>query len=91
MQESEASRASGDLDTAAAGLERGIRIEPRNAQLWHDLAQIRLQQGQASLAEQLATKSLYLAMGNEQLLAKNRALIAEARRRQPAGTTEPDP
>lgn len=33
---------------AAAGIERALRIEPRNPRLWQELARVRLAQGDAS-------------------------------------------
>ncbi len=71
---------AGELDKAAASLERALRIEPRNAGIWHDLGQIRLHQGQYQQAESLATKSNSLSGGNEMLKARNWRLIANARR-----------
>jgi predicted Zn-dependent protease len=71
---------SNQLDKAGAALERALRIEPRNAGIWHDLAQIRLHQGQYSQAESLASKSNNLAGGNRTLQARNWKVIAASRR-----------
>jgi len=65
-------------ERAAALLERALRIEPRSAQLWHRLAQVRLQQGQHQLAANLAQKSNALAGGNIQLREKNNRLLKQA-------------
>ncbi|HRX71344.1 MAG TPA: tetratricopeptide repeat protein [Candidatus Competibacteraceae bacterium] len=70
---------SNQLDKAGAALERALRIEPRNAGIWHDLAQIRLHQGQYQQAETLASKSNNLAGGNRALQARNWKLISVAR------------
>jgi tetratricopeptide (TPR) repeat protein len=70
---------TGELDKAAAALERALRIEPRNASIWHDLGQIRLHQGQYQQAESLATKSNSLAGDNNTLKARNWRLIAVSR------------
>ena len=64
---------------AAATLERAIRIEPRNPWLWHRLAVLRLQEGQHSLAVELAKKSNVLAPSNRRLVAGNWLLIGKAR------------
>jgi predicted Zn-dependent protease len=80
QSEAEASLESGDLDNAAAALERAIRIQPRNPELWHDLAEVRLKQEQPGLAEDLAKKSNLHAKGNVELIRANWAIIAEARR-----------
>lgn len=77
---------SGELDKAAASLERALRIEPRNAGIWHDLAQIRLHQHQYQQAESLATKSNSLAGSNNSLRARNWRLIAVSRRASGNGT-----
>lgn len=70
----------GQLDKAGAALERALRIEPRNAGIWHDLAQIRLHQGQYQQAESLASKSNNLASGNRTLQSRNWKLISVARK-----------
>ncbi|MFO7641657.1 MAG: tetratricopeptide repeat protein [Candidatus Competibacteraceae bacterium] len=71
---------SNQLPEAGAALERALRIEPRNAGIWHDLAQIRLHQGEYQQAESLASKSSNLAGGNRALQARNWRLIAVARK-----------
>lgn len=71
---------SGNLDSAAAALERALRIEPRNARLWQRLADIRLRQKQPDQAESLALKSNTLAVGDNATQAGNWRIIAKARR-----------
>lgn len=71
---------SKQLDKAGAALERALRIEPRNAGIWYDLAQIRLHQGQYQQAESLATKSNNLAGDNRALQARNWKLIGASRK-----------
>ena len=69
----------GQLDKAGAALERALRIEPRNAGIWHDLAQIRLHQGQYQQAESLASKSNNLASGNSTISVEMfRAIVRQA-------------
>ncbi len=80
MRDAESSAASGSYDNAASSLERAIRIQPRSAELWQKLAEVRLQQHQPGLAEDLAKKSNVLAKGNKSLIRKNWSIIAEARR-----------
>ena len=70
---------AGDLEAAAASLERGLRISPRNAVLWQRLASVRLEQGRYRQAEQLAAKSNALAGPEPQLRAHNWEIIAQAR------------
>jgi Tfp pilus assembly protein PilF len=69
---------AGRLGTAAANLERAIRIEPRNPMLWHELARVNLHQGQAAQAAQFAGKSNSFAGDNVQLRAANWRLIGQA-------------
>jgi cytochrome c-type biogenesis protein CcmH/NrfG len=66
-------------EQAAALLERALRIEPRNAHLWHRLAKIRLQQGRYGMAESLAQKSSTLARGDAELKQRNAEIINAAR------------
>jgi len=81
LKQAEAQRAAGDLVSAAATLERGMRIEPRNPFLWNRLARIRLQQGQFGQADSLAAKSNTLAGNLPALMGDNQRIIAEARRK----------
>jgi len=74
-----ADAASGKVDAAAASFERALRIEPRNPALWHELAKLRLQQGQYLQAEGLAAKSNGWAGGNKALRAGNWRIIGQAR------------
>lgn len=65
---------------AASTLERAIRIQPKNPELWNVLAKVRLRQHQPGLAEDLAKKSNVLAKSNTDLIRSNWDLIAQARR-----------
>ena len=82
LDQAEQQANAGELESAAASLERAIRIDPRNAVLWYHLATVRLSQGESSQAEQLAAKSNSLASGNHSQQARNWRLIAQARREQ---------
>lgn len=77
----DAERQAGRLERAAAVLERALRIEPRNAVIWHRLAQIRLEQNEFRQASSLAAKSNALASGDARLRAANWRLIGKARAR----------
>ena len=79
MDSARADTAAGRLTNAAASLERALRIEPRNARLWHELAQVRLRQRDYAQAESLATRSNTLAGGDAELRAANQRLIEEVR------------
>ena len=70
--------AQGETTKAAAIIERGLRIDSRNASLWHELALIRLQQQQWQQAVALARKSNALAAYDEKLKSANWGIIADA-------------
>jgi Tfp pilus assembly protein PilF len=80
METARADAASGNLAGAAASIERALRIEPRNARLWHELARVRLKQGQYAQAENVAARSNSWAGDDRALRAENWRLIAESRR-----------
>ena len=80
MESARAETAAGNLASAAASLERAIRIEPRNPRLWHELARVRLKQGQYAQAESVAARSNSWAGDDRALRAENWRLIAESRR-----------
>ncbi|WP_370300239.1 tetratricopeptide repeat protein [Abyssibacter sp.] len=61
-------RNQGDLQGAAAQLERALRIEPRNAFLWLLLGQIHLEQADTDQARQMAHRARSLASGNPYVL-----------------------
>jgi Tfp pilus assembly protein PilF len=71
----------GDYARAEVLLERTVRIEPRNAVLWHYLAKLRLHQGRYKDAIGLASKSSDLSRGDNRLRADNWRIIAHARYR----------
>ncbi len=73
---------SGNLDSAASSLERAQRIAPREPQVLYRLAEVRLAQGDAAQAEQLARRGLTYASGRPALQASLWNLIAQARDRQ---------
>ena len=70
---------AGQFDQAAARIERGLRIAPKDAYLWQRLAQIRLQQKRYRQVVATAKKSNGFARGNAPLQTKNWLLISEAR------------
>ena len=70
---------SGDLNGANASLERAMRIAPREPQVLYRLAQVRVRQGDAAQAEQLAQRGLTYASGRPALQAGLWELVAQAR------------
>jgi hypothetical protein len=75
-------QSGGDLNGASSSLERAQRIAPREPQVLYRLAEVRLAQGDAAQAEQLARRGLTYANGRPALLGSLWNLIAQARERQ---------
>ncbi|AOE87430.1 tetratricopeptide repeat protein [Pseudomonas sp. TCU-HL1] len=69
----------GDLNGAAASLERAQRIAPREPQVLYRLAEVRLAQGDAAQAEQFARRALTYANGRPAMQASLWDLIARSR------------
>jgi Tfp pilus assembly protein PilF len=79
MQSARSDTAAGRLSNAAASLERALRIEPRNPRLWHELARVRLKQGEHAQAESMAARSNAWAGSDSALRAANQQVIEAAR------------
>jgi Tfp pilus assembly protein PilF len=71
--------AVGRFGTAAASMERAIRLDPRNARLWQELARLRLKQGEYVQAEHVALRSNSLTRADWALRMENWNIIAQAR------------
>jgi Tfp pilus assembly protein PilF len=80
-RQAEQQRQAGDFAGSAASLERALRIAPREGYLWNRLARVRLEQGQAVQAGNLAARSNDLLGDLPELKQDNWRIIAEARRR----------
>ena len=74
--------AAKQYNAAASTLERVLRIAPRNAELWHSLAGVRLQQRRWDMARNMAAKSNSLTVANRVLRAKNWRIIANSHQAQ---------
>lgn len=79
LELSRSQSAAGKLDMAGASLERALRIEPQNPELWQELARVRLNQRQHREAENFAAKANILAGTDLQLRAENWRIIGQAR------------
>jgi hypothetical protein len=75
-------QSGGDLNGASSSLERAQRVAPREPQVLYRLAQVRLAQGDAAQAEQLARRGLTYANGRASLQASLWELIAQSREKQ---------
>lgn len=74
----DAALAKGDVDLAAANLERAQRLAPQSAVVYQKLASVRLRQKRPAEAEQLARKALGYA-GSAERQAALWQVIANAR------------
>jgi tetratricopeptide (TPR) repeat protein len=82
LNNAESYEKAGAYEQSGAVLERALRLEPRNAMLWHRLARVRLKQGQWQNAVELAAKSNSLAGGDADLRSWNWAVIVQAKEQQ---------
>ncbi|MBP5971074.1 tetratricopeptide repeat protein [Pseudomonas iridis] len=76
---------NGQLDQAAATLERALHIQPNNPATLHYLGVLRLQQGQYQQAETLAARSNMRVGRNVELRNRNFQLIQAAQQAQFSG------
>ena len=72
-------RLAGQLERAAATLERALRIEPRSARLWLQLAQVHYLDNAFGQSESLARRAVDLAGSDRDLKAQSWRLVAAAR------------
>lgn len=79
LKKASASLGKGDLDGAAAYLENAQRIEPQNAKILYDIANIRYHQGRYKDAETFAGRAVQVGGGND-MMKKSWALVANARK-----------
>ena len=79
LDQAQTDNGAGHREAAGSSLERALRIEPRNPWLWHQLAQLRLDQGQYEQAITLARKSNSFAGHQSDVQAANWQLIGQAR------------
>ncbi|HEY9181937.1 MAG TPA: tetratricopeptide repeat protein [Gammaproteobacteria bacterium] len=78
LQQSRTQRAAGSLPTAKASLERALRLDPNNPEIWLELGEIELQTGNASQAATMARKALTLAGRDGSVTARAERLLRAA-------------
>ena len=76
VEEARALAQAGDYERAAAQIERALRIEPANPWLYLELAQVRLQSGDASQGARLLERARSLA-GGDARIAQRASELAE--------------
>jgi tetratricopeptide (TPR) repeat protein len=82
LRQSERSADNGDLAGAIAYVERAIRLNPRDAELWLRLARLQLAADRPANAEQLAQKAIALAGSATDQQRSGWLLVADAREAQ---------
>jgi len=80
VRESAIARDNEDWVKSEVLLQRALRISPKNAQLWSEMADVKLQQGKFSQAEQFARKSNSVS-SDSLLQLRNQEIIEQARQR----------
>ncbi len=68
----------GEYGRAEMFLERALRVDPRNARLWHIMGQVKYGQGDFDQTVQFCLKSNSLAGKNEALVEENLRLMEKA-------------
>jgi len=80
LEQSRSQSAAGNYPMATATLERALRINARDAEVWLELGRLKLRQGDDAQAESMGRRALSLAAGDAELRARCEALIAAAQR-----------
>jgi Flp pilus assembly protein TadD len=71
-------RAAGSLTQATASIERALRLDPNNAELWVERGELALQTGNAAQAGTMARKALSLVGTNSTVSARAQRLLQAA-------------
>lgn len=79
LEQSERAASAGDADAAVAYVERAIRLNPRAADLWLQLARLQLANADPDAAVQFANKAISLAGDRMDWVRDAWLLIADAR------------
>ena len=80
LQQSRQQSAAGDYALATSSLERALRINPRDADLWVELGRLKLRQGDFAQAESMGRRGLAVAGSDPERRARCEDLISAARR-----------
>ena len=71
-------RAAGSLTQATASIERALRLDPNNAELWVERGELALQTGNVAQAGTMGRKALSLAGSNSAVSARAQRLVQAA-------------
>jgi Flp pilus assembly protein TadD len=80
LQQSRQQTAAGDYEMATSSLERALRINPRDAELWLELGRVKLRQGDFAQAESMGRRALAVAGADPVQREQCEELIAAAQR-----------
>jgi len=80
LQQGRQQAAAGNYPLATSSLERALRINPNDADIWYELGRVKLGQGDYVQAESMGRRALALAGSDPARRARCEALIADARR-----------
>jgi hypothetical protein len=75
LAQSRRQRAAGSYAEATALIERALRLDPNNAELWIERGELALQTGSAAQAATMARKALTLTAGDRALEARAQQLL----------------
>lgn len=81
LQQSRQQSAAGNDELAISSLERALRINPRDSELWLELGELKLRQGDYAQAESMGRRALAVAGNDPSQRGRCEALIAAAKRR----------
>lgn len=79
LQQSRRQAAAGEYGLATASLERALRINPRDADLWCELGRLKYQQGDVTQAESMTRRGLAVAGGNSGARERCQATLDDVR------------
>jgi tetratricopeptide (TPR) repeat protein len=75
VAQSRAQRAAGSVPAAKASLERALRLDPNNAEIWIELGELELSVGNRAQAATMARKALTLTGRDVRLAARAERLL----------------
>jgi Flp pilus assembly protein TadD len=78
LAQSRTQRAAGSLPAAKASLERALRLDPNNPEVWLELGELELQVGNTSQAAAMGRKAASLAGRDYALAARAQRLVRAA-------------
>jgi Flp pilus assembly protein TadD len=78
LEQARNQRAAGNTAQATASIERALRLDPNNAELWVERGELALQTGSTGQAATMARKALSLAGSNSSVSARAQRLLQAA-------------